>query len=405
MRHGYRWLPLPLVSFDSDAGLGYGGRFEMYNYGHRKKKPYEYWLALQFFRTTKGVNTHRIKFDLPWIRGSRWRLSGGLLYLSEYKAPWYGLGGDAEYRPEYVTCGDRDALKVDPDICPDNPDFRGLYYYTYRSFTPSSSILARYEIDGPWQLYGMLHWRFASIKTHYGEKNLGQTGSTKLLDDLAADEPIVGLRLRPDGTVALSGLSEIQIGGAYDTRDHEPAPTSGSWHDLNLRVATPLLGGHFWYWGAAVSLRHYRALDQGKRLVLAVRGLLEVTGGDVPFYHLSWTGGIESITVLGGSASLRGLQRNRFVGKIKLVMNSELRYRGLTLWARGHRFDLGGMVGLDAGRAWRGWDATDPFSEFPVSAIVGFRGVYDESFTMAIDYGRVLGEGVSATYVQMSQMF
>lgn len=405
VRTGYRWLPLPLLNFNSDTGYGYGLRFELFNYGHKRKKPYEYRLRLQLFRTTRGIQAHRLQFDLPWIRGSRWRISGGLHYVGEFKAPWYGLGGHSEYDPGHDMCGDRDALNSNPNICPDNPDFRGLYYYSYRSLTPSADLIVRYQYNGPWQLYAGHQIRLAAINPHYRREDLGQSGGSRLLEDLAAGEPIVGLKMHADGTVALSRLAEVQVGGAYDTRDHEPSPTSGSFHDFSVRMGTPLLGGQFWYGGVTATMRCYRPLDRKRRVILAARGVLDASFGDVPFYHLSRVGGINSFDSLGGFGSVRGLPRNRFVGKIKLVVNAEVRLRARTFWLRGHRLDVGGVLGVDAGRVWRELVTSNPLSAIQVAAVAGFRGVYDDSFVMSIDHGYLLNEGIGATYLIMRHMF
>lgn len=405
VRRGLRWLPFPQFNFNSDTGVGYGARLVIFNYGHRQKKPYEYWLSAQLFRTTRGIESHRLQFDLPWIRGSKWRVTGQLHYVADFTAPWYGLGGHSEYVPEYTKCDDQDALMGDPNMCPDNPQFRGLHYYSYRSVTPGANLIVRYEYDGPWQIYGGYLMRFAAIDPHYDRQDSNHTGASRLLEDLAAGEPIVGLDLRPDGTVRLSRLAEVQFGGAYDTRDHEPSPTNGSWHDVSVRLGTPVLGGQFWYWGATATARNYLPLDRRKRLVLATRVVLDAAFGDVPFYHLSRVGGLRAFGTLGGYGSVRGLPRNRFVGKIKVVANGELRWRGRTFWLRKHRLDVGATLGIDTGRVWRELTAEDRLSAIQLAVSAGFRAIYDESFVMALDYGYLLNEGTGATYLNMRHMF
>lgn len=405
VRTGYRWLPIPQVNFNSDTGLGYGLRFEVFNYGHRQKKPYESYLRVQFYRTNRGIDAHRILFDLPWIRGSRWRVNGGVHIQSELNAPWYGVGQDSEYVADHNTCADRDALKIDPDVCPDNPDFRGLYYYSYRSFTPRTEVILRYKYNGPWQFFGGHRLRFGKFNTHYQSEDLGQSGDSRLLEDLAAGEPIVGLTVRADGSVALSRLAEVQLGFAYDTRDHEPSPTAGSWHEVSVRLGSPLFGGQFWYWGLTANARHYRALDRKKRLVLGLRTVFDAAGGDVPFYHLSRVGGMMSFDALGGYGSVRGLSRNRYVGKVKLVANGELRIRAWTFFVRDHRIDLGAMVGIDAGRVWGDVSLADPLSNWQVAALTGFRGTYDDSIVLCADYGRLLNERSQGAFLRIGHMY
>lgn len=405
VRTGYRWLPIPQIDLDSDTGFGYGVRLELFNYGHRSKKPYESYLRAQMSRTNLGVNAYRVLFDLPWIRGSRWRVDGGAHFVSEFTAPWYGVGQDSEYNADHDTCADREALNNNPDVCPDNPDFRGLYYYSYRSFTPSSVVLLRYKYNGPWQFFVGHHLRFGKIRTHYETDDLGQSGDSRLLEDLASGEPIVGLKLRDDGSVALSRLAEMQVGFAYDTRDHEPSPAAGSWHEVSVRLGSPLFGGQFWYWGMTANVRHYRALDRHKRLIVAVRAVFDATDGDVPFYQLSRIGGMNSFDALGGKGSVRGLARHRYVGKVKVVANAELRVRAWTFAARNHRIDLGGAVGVDTGRVWGDLSLADPLSDWQVAAVAGFRGTYDESIVLCVDYARLLNERSRGGFVRIGHMY
>lgn len=405
LRRGVRWLPRPQMDFNTDTGLGYGIRFELFDYGKRSKKPYEYQLWLQFFQTTRDISRHRLVFDWPWIRGSKWRLSGGFHYVTDFRAPWYGLDPKNEYNQAYTSCDDRDALALDPDVCPGNPDFRGLFYYSYQISSPRFNVAVRYQYDGPWQLYGGYRLRFAAIQPRYDASVLGQTGDSRLLEDVAAGEPIVGLDMRPDGTVALARLAELQIGGVYDTRDHEPIPSSGSWHDLSLRLGSPVFGGRYWYWGITLNVRHYRPLDAKQAWVLAVRGIVDASGGDVPFFQLSRVGGLEQFDGLGGYRSVRGLPRNRHVGKFKLIGNAEVRWRGWSWWFYNHRLDVGAMAGIDAGRVWRNLGPNGSPFAISVATIAGFRAIFDESFVMAIDHAYLLSDGVRATYLNMRHMF
>jgi hemolysin activation/secretion protein len=57
---------------------------------------------------------------------------------------------------------------------------------------------------------------------------------------------------------------------------------------------------------------------------------------------------------LGGSRSLRGLPKNRFVGRGLLVWNSELRWRAAEFRAAGRSFHIALSAFLDQGRVWTG---------------------------------------------------
>src|SRR5689334_13028154 len=61
---GFDAIALPLVSYNSDLGLGLGAVGGMYLYapGYR---PYRHGIALQAFITTRGVQNHWIRYDGP----------------------------------------------------------------------------------------------------------------------------------------------------------------------------------------------------------------------------------------------------------------------------------------------------------------------------------------------------
>lgn len=403
-RHGFGWAGLPLLNYNTDNGVGYGARLVLYDYGNNQK-PYRYQLTLQFFQTTGGIMVHRLIFDAPRFRGSRWRIDSDIRLDGDKFSPYYGLGGQSEYTPAYHTCDDRDALAMNPDICPGNPDFRGLRYYQYRALMPSLLLNLRRDLGGPWQLMTGYRAQLTFIDTQYPD-DLGQTTPSRLVEDLQAGEPIVGLEdLDAGGQAAMTRTAYVQAGLVYDTRDNEPAPTRGFWHEASLRGASPALGGQFWYWGANLQLRAYRGLDRAGRFVLAGRFLLDVLGGDVPFYRLSHTGGLRDQESVGGETSVRGVLRSRFIGKIKTMLSTELRWRWLTRRPRGHRLDIATVVGFDAGRAWRELESDGPFFDLALGAAAGLRIAWDENFMVRVDYGYALTEETSGLYINFNHIF
>jgi hypothetical protein len=68
----------------------------------------------------------------------------------------------------------------------------------------------------------------------------------------------------------------------------------------------------------------YKALV-GEYLSFAVRGAADVIVGDAPFYELTRFGALMPRDGPGGGWSLRGIPRQRYSGKVKLIQNLELR--------------------------------------------------------------------------------
>ncbi len=405
-RTGFGWAGLPLLNFSTDSGVGYGVRLELYDYG-QNQKPYRYSLTTQLFQTSRGEMNHRLALDAPRFRGSKWRINGEIQLHGDRFAPWYGLGGTVEYEQDFNTCDDRDALEIDPDVCPGNPDFRGLRYYSYEALGPWAGINLRRDISGPWKLMAGYLFRLVFINTRYPD-DLGQTGPSRLVEDLMAGEPIVGLDgLEPDGdgSVDTTRIAEVQTGLIYDTRDIESAPTRGIFGEVSVRASSPVVGASYWYWGANFNLRGYRHIDAARRFVLAGRVVLDMVDGDVPFYELNRTGGLSRIEGPGGLGSIRGLLRARYAGKVKALVSTELRWSFATLRPRGHKVELTAVTALDTGRAWRDLGSDGPFFDWPLSSAGGLRIAYNDNFVIRVDYGYSFSDQTSTVYIDFGHSY
>ena len=405
-RSGLGWAGLPLLNFSTDSGVGYGARLALYDYG-QNQKPYRYSLTAQFFQTTRGEMNHRLIFDAPRFRGSRWRIDGEIQLHGDRFTPWYGLGGTVEYEEDVNTCDDRDALAIDPDVCPGNPDFRGLRYYNYETLEPWVGVNLRRGISGPWQVMAGYLFRLVFINTRYPD-DLGQTGPSRLVEDLMAGEPIVGLdglELDGEGGVDTTRIGEVQTGLIYDTRDIESAPTRGIFGEASVRAGSPIAGGSFWYWGFNFNLRGYRHIDAARRLVLAGRVVFDVAGGDMPFHEMAHTGGLSRIEGLGGLGSLRGLLRVRYSGKVKALLSTELRWSFVTLRPRGRKVEFTAVTAVDTGRVWRDFGSDGPFFDWPISSVGGLRIAYNDNFVIRGDYGYSFSDQTSTVYIDFGHSF
>jgi hypothetical protein len=421
-RTGLGFAGLPLLNFNSDEGVGYGLRLAVYDYADNQK-PYRYALIGQFFQTTNWVMSHRLIFDAPKFLGTRWRLDGELRLNADKFSPWYGTGNDATFVPAYIECEDRTGLKTNPDVCADkdgpgagadpNPDFRGLRYYNYESVTPLLIFNVRGDLSGPWKAFGGYRFRMTFLKTRYTLEDLGQTTPSKLQEDLAAGVPPVVNALGQDNAGA-SYLpprrnAELVAGIVYDSRDNEPAPTSGMFHDIALVGAGPILGGEFWYGGVTSVLRFYQHMDDEKRFVLTMRVLLDAKFGDVPFYMFPYVPSIKDISNSGGAESIRGVLKNRLQGKIKLYLTPELRWTFLIVRPWGQRIDMGLVGAIDVGRVWADaanlGDFVPDFRAFKAGANLGFRIALNENFLVRVDYARALNDPSGGLYITFDHMY
>lgn len=397
-------LPWPLLNFNSDEGLGYGVRVLLINRGEGEK-PYRLGITGQFFQTTNDVFLHLFRVDAPQLLGTKWRVNLDLSYEGSRFAQYYGQGNGSVFDPRRSTCEDRAALLEDPDVCPGNPDFVGLRYYVYERRTlPRIALMARRPLVDPWKLFGGYRLQFVNIRPMYPLKDLGQTADSRLVEDAKA-----GLLVGYDGqsTEPFNLRSaELIAGIIYDTRDNEPAPGRGMFHEASLRVAAPVIGSQFLYWGLNANLRLYVPVVPGyDRLTAAFHGLLDITGGDVPFYQLASFGGLGGYeTGVGGVYTVRGIRANRYQGKEKLVLNGELRWRFVDLKLLGQDVAFTAVTGADVGRSWRDIDFND-VGGLHAGATLGLRLAWNRDLVVRFDYGAGLTEPTSGFYIEFGNMF
>jgi outer membrane protein assembly factor BamA len=179
----------------------------------------------------------------------------------------------------------------------------------------------------------------------------------------------------------------VRGGIVVDTRDREVGPTRGNWVDLLLQHATNGGEASGSYTRGTFTARSYRSLTS--KLVFAQRLVAQHTDGDVPLYDLATiqTSSYNQAEGLGGSSSMRGVEKNRYTARGIAFANLELRYRFKEMRLLGKPAYLVGTGFFDAGRVWidRPWSG-DPMTH--VSGGGGMRLGLGPSFLVAFDVAR-----------------
>jgi hypothetical protein len=403
-RTGWDIQGVPAINFNTDDGFGYGVILMFVDRADGNYDPFRYSVLLQLFQTTRQVASHLINVDAPRFMGSQWRMGLELGYARTLYAPYYGLGNTAQYDKALSGCEDREALEGNPDVCPDNPAFRGLRYYTYdyRSL-PRVRLNARRAITDTWRLFLGYRLRMDRIRSRYTPDELGQTGNSRLIEDVSS-----GLIASHEGALADSvseRTSEVTFGIQYDTRKPESSPHRGMFHELSVRGGAGPIGSQFNYWGATLHTRFFHPVIPGySRLVMGWRGLFDMMGGDVPISLLPIFGGLENRDGLGGVHSARGILSRRYQGPVKLLLNSELRWTPFSVEPFRQQFDFTFAGFLDAGRVW----SNLKFSEgggLKTSAGGGLRVVWNREFVIRMDYGVGLTEPSTGFYLDIGHIF
>src|SRR5256885_6973052 len=114
------WLALPIASYNSDDGLAGGAVVQAQWLGH--VAPYKVALGAQVLFSTRGVQSHFLRFDVPHLFGTPLRLWLGAEFHRELTAPYYGLGNNTSSQLS------------------DHPGLTGERPFSYARRYPSGSI-------------------------------------------------------------------------------------------------------------------------------------------------------------------------------------------------------------------------------------------------------------------------
>ena len=351
---------VPAINFDSDEGFGYGVIAELYQYGDGTRAPYRWTLQPTLFLTTEGRRDGYAFFDAPHLLGEGWRLGGFAGYERQIATPYYGVGNASTYDP---------ALDSD-----DGPD---PYWYRFgRTRTSATVTFHRQLSETP------LHLLFGGGAEHTTVTPVPKgEGTTLYAAEVSADESKVWSNFVRGGVV-------------WDTRDRETGPRHGTWTELLVWWVDESFGSDFDAVRWTFTDRRYLALTD--RLVFAHRWAIQTVGSGTPVHELfRLQTSFKQQEGLGGAKTVRGVLRNRFVGRSTLVWNAELRWRAaeFDLLARPFHVTLSAYV--DQGRVWtEGVRVDEILSDLHRGYGGGVRLGMGENFVVALDAGTSAETGV-----------
>jgi outer membrane protein assembly factor BamA len=155
------------------------------------------------------------------------------------------------------------------------------------------------------------------------------------------------------------GVGVLAGGILYDTRDNEIFPHSGAFHQIGLRAAAglPTTTG-VGYGGAGADLRW--AFPLGRDTVFAFRVVADLLAGNVPFFDLFTGGPFQTYDLIGGPSGVRGVPSGRYLGRIKVASNVEIRTLPIGFRLFDVRFRVGGDAFVDTGRVWTDYTFDSP---------------------------------------------
>jgi hypothetical protein len=366
---GWEFVGLPALNFDSDEGIGYGVLVEAYNYGSGVR-PYRYTIQPTLFLTTKGRRDFVVFFDAPNLLPNGWRLDAFAGREQHLATPYYGVGNGTVFNEQ---------LEAEPN------DF----YYRYGK--TQLRVLANLQKKfGRFPARGLMGAGFADIKT---DATPFDSGTTLLAQQLGSLAP-------PKGKIAY-----VRAGLVWDTRNREIAPDHGSYGDLLVQRVEKALGATSSYTRFTAIGRKYFPLKSS--VVLAHRALVQQTDGDVPIFDLATIQtSFKQQEGLGGSHSIRGLAKNRYVGKGLVFLNTDLRWRFKEFELRRKPAYLNLSLFYDVGRVWAESIRVDETASGLHSGYgTGLRLGLGPSFAVAFDVARSPESKSTQIYIGLGYPF
>ena len=359
---------IPALNFDADEGLGYGAILALYKY-EPGSATYRWTVQPTLFMTTRGRRDYTLFFDSPSTDARPWRVTAYAGREQQLAAPYYGVGNETSYDASLETGPTR-------------------YYYRYGLDRFRASADVQHTLGRP----SLRYLIGAGASSEKVDLTPFDSGSTLIASDMNGRQP------------AATRTNYVRAGLTWDTRDREIGTTSGTWADLLVQRVDSKLGASRNYTRWTAAARHYQPL--GPRVTLANRFVLQNTVGDAPFYSLAELPTTQkSQDGLGGTSSIRGIPKDRYVGKGVLVSNNELRWRAADFGLIGRQSSLVLSGFVDAGRVWSdGVDLSSALRELHSGYGGGVRLGFGPSFVISTDVGHS-SQSTAAIYTGLGYLF
>ena len=366
---GHSLAGLPSLNYDADEGFGYGALLQYSDYGYAGVQPYRYILQPAVFFTTRGRRDVTLFLDAPHLLPADWRLGAQLAREQQITAPYYGIGNFTANDPA-ATAGA-------------NP-----YYYRFGRTVIRSNADFQHSLG------------FPALRVLLGVEARNATVNTVPYDSgttlLAAQ---TGQKTLPTVNARLA-----RVGLVWDTRDREIGPEHGNWSEVLVQRAGRVLGGDQVFTRITGTVRQYIPLMSN--VTLAERVVMQTVHGN-PAISESFAvqSSFRDDEILGGATSIRGIPKNRYVGKGVAFENSELRWSATSFNLASHPARLILSAFVDAGRVWTdGLDASQLTSDLHVGYGGGARVAFGPSFIISGDVGHS-SESTAAIYLGLGYLY
>jgi hypothetical protein len=402
-REGWGFGGVPALGYDPDAGFLFGAIGNIYRYDG-VTAPYRETVQFQLLMTHKLVQDHSLSLDALRFLDLPLRVNARVGFAETFTQNYCGLGPS-------VTCDIADAER-DADLLDLAGEQREAHlrrYFVFPYISPNVALNLRWRVNA-----------IKPVKDDFKIEVLGGWRGALYVPGIPFDDdadgrldlfPYAGSRYAADFPGGEPGFASVlQAGVIIDRRDNEPSPRHGWLAETSLRGAHPVIGSTWSWAGANLTLRGYtpllpRSIDPQRRLVVAARIIADGVLGDPPVAEMTRIGGSVDVATYGGTDLGRGIRGQRFLGRLKLLEQQELRWHFYDFEALGQHFGLITNAFLDAGLI--GLSVDEPGAlRLPIGFGAALGISWNEAFILRVDVAASSVEGFSPyPYITLGQSF
>ncbi len=438
IKKGWSFGVLPTITYNSDLGFQYGGLIDLYNYGKGDIYPkyYERYF-LEISRFTKGSGKNHFSFESNRLIKNRTFILD-VMYRPDEQYDFLGANG---YESVYQSAWED----------PEDPAYKSKMFY--KNQTKKMKIKADIispVIGGLSWLGGLEFYNFSVNTLDVAKYNDGKDEDEKI----PSTEEMPGLwdRYKKWGIINQENANGgsflgIKFGLIYDTRDNWSNASKGIFSEAVLVWVPEFIGNtHSGYLKLNLTHRQFFTVVKNK-LTFAYRlGYSGNLTGDEPYFALPvmYNALLKNTADegLGGQRTLRGVRRNRIVGKGEAYANAEFRYKFWNFRWFKQNWYMAANAFVDGGRvvqllplkeriaeielekapltdvnywgnyAISGGDTVEDYFDFGaekmhISYGLGIRVAMNENFVVGLDYGKTTNtqDGNSGMYIGLNYAF
>lgn len=397
---------IPDLSSDPVTGFGFGIRGNVYWNGTREDSLFAYTpylIRLKANAAYYSTNARELflSLDVPYYKGSRWRLRVDFKAQQNPAAIYFGLTENtlgklhlpSDPNTTFDTYKEYDKARktLRPGGIGEAPFVTDALSNRFRETEWMLNLKADYALgNGKWRIMGGYEIQHLSYKTFEGTE-------ADAIDPITANETKApngfSLLRRHYDEGLISGVeggwvSIIQNAIIYDTRDFEPDPTKGIYFEIANEYSSKYIGSQFDFNKLFIQARYFKQIPIGPRTVFAGRlGIGNIFGNNAPFFEYQDQWSPEgSINSMGGRNSLRGYRANRFLARSMWFSNFEIRARVAETNFLKQHFSFNIAPFFDMGTVRDRWQDLG-FKNLKTSYGAGLRIGWNQSTTIYFDYG------------------